>query len=147
MGFGECIVCGPISKGDEYNVEEGIMEQCRSINNNCNIMITDDVNIAAKDADIIYTDSWMSYAISKELMEERMRIFESFRVTTDLIKKAKKDVIFMNCLPAMRGQEQTGDVIDGPQSVVFDQAENRLHAQKALLLYLINGNFKDNNGK
>ena len=53
----------------------------------------------------------------------------------------------MNCLPAMRGMEQTAEVIDGEQSVVFDQAENRLHAQKALLLYLVNGNFNDNNGQ
>ena len=62
------------------------------------------------------------------------------------MKKAKQDCIFMNCLPAMRGQEQNSDVIDGPQSVVWDQAENKLHTQKALLMYLINGNFQDNDG-
>ena len=60
-----------------------------------------------------------------------------FQVTTDLMTQAAPDAIFMNCLPAVRGEEQTADVIDGPQSVVFDQAENRLHAQKALLVKLI----------
>jgi len=87
--------------------------------------------------DVVYCDSWMSYGIPKDQEEARKKLFMPFQVTADLMKLAKPDAIFMNCLPAARGMEQTAEVIDGPQSVVFDQAENRLHAQKALLVYLI----------
>lgn len=92
---------------------------------------------AATDVDVIYADSWMSYGIAKAEEEARKTLFMPFQVNADLLKLAKKDCIFMNCLPAARGMEQTAEVIDGPQSVVFDQAENRLHAQKALLVYLL----------
>eukprot|EP01083_Nonionella_stella_P053231 140880_1 len=146
MGFSECVVCGPASRGVEYNLEDGVLEECQGLGDTCQLKVTEDINLAAKDADVIYTDSWMSYGIDKQLQDERLDIFGPFRVTSDVMKRAKPDCIFMNCLPAMRGHEQTAEVIDGPQSVVFDQAENRLHAQKALLLYLINGNFNDNNG-
>eukprot|EP01083_Nonionella_stella_P198117 727692_1 len=149
MGFKQCIVCGPINqKGNEYNIEDGILDECKNINinNKCELIVTDDVKMAAENADVIYTDSWMSYGVSKELQDERMNIFGPYRVTTDIMNMAKNDCIFMNCLPALRGHEQTAQVIDGEQSVVFNQAENRLHAQKALLLYLINGNFDNNNG-
>mmetsp|Transcript_43088 Transcript_43088/g.78340 ORF Transcript_43088/g.78340 Transcript_43088/m.78340 type:complete len:358 (-) Transcript_43088:87-1160(-) len=86
--------------------------------------------------DIVYCDSWMSYGIPKEEEEKRKAMFMPFQVNSELLKLAKPDAIFMNCLPAARGMEQTAEVIDGPQSVVFDQAENRLHAQKALLIFL-----------
>jgi len=92
---------------------------------------------AVKDVDVIYCDSWMSYGIPKEEEEARKKLFMPFQVDTELLKMAKPDCIFMNCLPAARGMEQTAEVIDGPQSVVFDQAENRLHAQKALLVHLM----------
>jgi ornithine carbamoyltransferase len=69
--------------------------------------------------------------------EERERIFSPYQVGQDLFAKARPDAIFMHCLPAKRGQEVTGEMIESPQSVVFDQAENRLHAQKALLLMLL----------
>merc|ERR1712100_632384 len=78
----------------------------------------------------------MSYGIPKDEEAKRLEMFKPFQVTGELMKLAKPDCIFMNCLPAARGMEQTAEVIDGPQSVVFDQAENRLHAQKALLVYL-----------
>jgi len=87
--------------------------------------------------DVIYTDSWMSYGIPKDEEAKRKELFMPFQVNSDLMKLAKPDCIFMNCLPAARGMEQTAEVIDGPQSVVFDQAENRLHAQKAMLVYLL----------
>jgi len=87
--------------------------------------------------DVVYCDSWMSYGIPKDEEEARKKLFMPYQVTTELMKLAKPDAIFMNCLPAARGMEQTAEVIDGPQSVVFDQAENRLHAQKALLVFLI----------
>merc|ERR550532_1965347 len=79
----------------------------------------------------------MSYGIPKEEEEAGKALFMPFQVTSDLMKLAKLDCIFMNCLPAARGMEQTAEVIDGPQSVVFDQAENRLHAQKAMLVYVM----------
>ena len=91
---------------------------------------------AAKDSDIIYTDSWMSYGIPIEKEEERRKIFTPYQVTKKIMEAAKPDAIFMNCLPAKRGYEQTAEVIDGSQSFVFDQAENRLHSQKAIMLFL-----------
>ena len=93
---------------------------------------------AVKDADIVYTDTWMSYHIPKEQKEERIKVFTPFQVDKELMKHAKKDAIFMNCLPAMRGYEQTAEVIDGKQSIVIVQAENRLHMQKAIILKLLN---------
>lgn len=87
--------------------------------------------------DVIYADSWMSYGIAKDEEDARKKLFMPFQVNAALMKQAKPDCMFMNCLPAARGMEQTAEVIDGPQSVVFDQAENRLHAQKALLVYLL----------
>jgi ornithine carbamoyltransferase len=92
---------------------------------------------AMKDVDVIYCDSWMSYGIPKDEEEKRKAMFMPFQVNAELMKLAKPNAIFMNCLPAARGMEQTADVIDGPQSVVFDQAENRLHAQKAMLVFLM----------
>ena len=92
---------------------------------------------AVKGADVVYTDSWMSYHIQKEEQERRKGELMPFQVNSELMKHAKPDAIFMNCLPAMRGMEQTAEVIDGKQSVVFDEAENRLHIQKAIMLRLL----------
>ena len=92
---------------------------------------------AARDSDVIYTDSWMSYGIAAEKEGERKKVFMPYQVNSKLMKEAKPDAVFMNNLPAMRGYEQTADVIDGPQSIVFDQAENRLHIQKAIMLFLL----------
>ena len=91
---------------------------------------------AAKNADILYTDVWASMGQESE-NEERKRIFENYQINAKLLKKAKNEAIVMHCLPAHRGEEITGDVIDGPQSVVIDQAENRLHVQKAILEILL----------
>ena len=102
------------------------------------IEILHDAKKAALNADIVYTDSWMSYHIPKEQETVRVKVFKPFQVNKELMKHAKKDALFMNCLPAMRGCEQTADVIDGKQSIVFDQAENRLHMQKAIILKLMN---------
>ena len=101
------------------------------------IEILHDAKKAALNADIVYTDSWMSYHIPKEQEAGRLKAFKPFQVNKELMKCAKKDALFMNCLPAMRGYEQTADVIDGKQSIVFDQAENRLHMQKAIILKLL----------
>ena len=101
------------------------------------IEILHDAKKAAKNADVVYTDSWMSYHIPKKQEKSRLKIFNPFQVDQQLMKEAKKNAIFMNCLPAKRGQEQTTQVIDGSQSIVFDQAENRLHMQKAIILKLL----------
>ena len=101
------------------------------------IEVINDAKKAVKDADIVYTDSWMSYHIPKTQEKERIKIFKPFQVNKGLMKCAKNNAIFMNCLPAMRGYEQTAEVIDGKQSIVFDQAENRLHMQKAIILELL----------
>ena len=101
------------------------------------IKILNDAKKAVENADIVYADSWMSYHVPKEQKEERVKVFKPFQVNSELMKHAKKDAIFMNCLPAMRGYEQTAEVIDGKQSIVFDQAENRLHMQKAIILKLM----------
>jgi len=92
---------------------------------------------AAEGADVVYTDSWLSYHIDPAEEEERKKVFMPYQVNEKLMSYAKKDAIFLNCLPAMRGYEQTAGVIDGPQSVVFDEAENRMHAQKAVVLMLL----------
>ncbi len=99
--------------------------------------ITHDAAEAARDADVIYTDSWMSYHIPAHKSEMRIKVFTPYQVNEALMARARPDAIFMNCLPAVRGCEQTAGVIDGPQSVVFDQAENRLHVQKAIMLHLL----------
>ena len=91
---------------------------------------------AAKDADLITTDVWTSMGQEAE-NEERKRDFADWRVDAEMMRAAKNDALFMHCLPAHRGEEVTAEVIDGPHSVVWDEAENRLHAQKALLEFLL----------
>ena len=104
------------------------------------VFVTADPREAAHGADVVYTDSWMSYHIPVHKLEARVRVFTPYQVNAALMACAKPDAIFLNCLPAQRGYEQTAEVIDGPQSVVFDEAENRLHAQKAVMLKLLEGN-------
>jgi ornithine carbamoyltransferase len=88
-----------------------------------------------RDADVVYTDVWTSMGQEQEY-ERRRRAFQGFQVNRDLLSRAKPDAIVLHDLPAHRGEEITDDVIDGPQSAVFDQAENRLHAQKAVLRWI-----------
>lgn len=106
--------------------------------NNSKVEILNDAKKAAENADVVYADTWMSYHIPKEQKDKRIKLFQPYQVNKKLMSCAKDDAIFMNNLPALRGFEQTADVIDGPQSVVFDQAENRLHVQKAIMLKLLN---------
>ena len=105
--------------------------------NNSKVQITNDAREAVENADVVYADTWMSYHIPKDEKEKRIKMFYPYQVNKELMSHAKKNAIFMNCLPAMRGYEQTAEIIDGPQSVVFDQAENRLHMQKAIILKLM----------
>ncbi len=93
---------------------------------------------AARAADLVTTDVWTSMGFESE-NEERKRDFEDWQVDADMMRGAKKDALFMHCLPAHRGEEVAAAVIDGPQSVVWDEAENRLHCQKALMEFLLLG--------
>jgi ornithine carbamoyltransferase len=101
-----------------------------------NIKITDDISLV-KDADVIYTDVWVSMGQEKE-RKERLKIFKPYQVNSKLLSLAKSDCIVMHCLPANRGQEITDDILDGKNSVVIQQAENRLYVQKSLLVFLFN---------
>ncbi len=105
--------------------------------NNSSVEVLHKAEEAVKDADIVCTDSWMSYNIPENEKEERVKAFRPFQVNAELMGKAKPSAVFMHCLPAQRGMEVTNEVIDGKQSIVFDEAENRLHSQKAIMLWLL----------
>jgi ornithine carbamoyltransferase len=104
--------------------------------NGSKIIASHEPKEACKDADVLYTDTWISMGDNTSL-EEAVRIFHDYQINKELLSIAKPDCIVMHCLPAHREQEITGEVMDGPQSVVFDEAENRLHAQKAVLYTLL----------
>jgi ornithine carbamoyltransferase len=100
------------------------------------VLVTADPDEALKAADVVVTDTWVSMGQEKE-KAERLNLFGAYSVTPDAMGKAAEDAIVLHCLPAYRGLEIAADVLDGPQSVVWEEAENRLHAQKALLVWLL----------
>lgn len=100
------------------------------------IFQTEDPKEAVKGVDVVITDTWVSMGDEKE-KKERLRIFKPFQVNKELMSLAKKEAIFLHCLPAYRGNEVSTDIIDEPQSVIFQEAENRMHLQKALMVYLL----------
>lgn len=100
------------------------------------VELTEDPVVAVRDADVLYTDVWTSMGQEEERVE-RMKVFPPYQVNAALVRHARPDALIMHCLPAHRGEEITGDAADGPNSVLFDQAENRLHAQKAVLARLL----------
>jgi ornithine carbamoyltransferase len=126
-------------EGEEYSPQPVVIEEAKQFaaGAGSKVEIYHDAEAAVNGADIVYTDSWMSYHIPKEKEAERMKVFEPFRVTAKLMSLTEPGAHFMHCLPALREHEQTAEVIDGPQSIVFDQAENRLHSQKAIILKLL----------
>ncbi len=107
------------------------------------IELTNDPHLAVKDADIVYTDVWLSMGDVDAELSERREALARYRVTADLLAEASPSAIFMHCLPAHRGDEVSADVIDGPQSVVFEQAGNRLPTAQAVLYALVDGHFED----
>jgi ornithine carbamoyltransferase len=133
LGMNMAVAC---PKG--YEPDHDIIKKAKKIarKNNSYILITDDVEIAAKNAIIVYTDVWVSMGDEKE-GKKRKNTFKKYQVNEVLMKLAAEDAIFMHCLPAIRGKEVSAEVIDGSQSVVINQAENRLHAQKALLYHYL----------
>ncbi|NLM11491.1 MAG: ornithine carbamoyltransferase [Clostridiaceae bacterium] len=127
-----------IATPEEYSCMEKYVKIALEIasNTGSKIEILTDPKEAVKDADVVYTDTWVSMGMEDE-KEQRIEIFSPYQVNKTLLSTAKQDVIFMHCLPAYRGYEVTEDIIDGPNSVVFDEAENRLHAQKAVMVKLL----------
>lgn len=100
------------------------------------IEITSDAKKAVSDADVVYTDTWVSMGMEEE-KEQRIKAFTPYQVNSALFSVANPDAVFLHCLPAYRGFEVTEEIIDGPRSLVFDEAENRLHAQKAVMVTLM----------
>ncbi len=127
-----------IASPAEYQVDPTVVRQVRDLarKNQAQLMLTESPAEAVMDADIIYTDTWVSMG-QEDLKRRKVPIFKDFQVNQALMEKAAADVSFMHCLPAYRGYEVTEEIFEGPHSIVFDQAENRLHAQKAVLLYTI----------
>ena len=123
-----------------YSPDIEIVTKAREIaeTNGCEVRLTQDPQLAAEGADAIYTDVCVSMGMEHE-SSKRAPIFRPFQVNEALMAKASPSAVFMHCLPARRNAEVTDAVLDGPQSIVFDQAENRMHAQKALLLLLLGG--------
>ena len=120
-----------------YESSQDIIEKSKRIaeENSTEIIITNNPVEAVKDADIIYTDVWISMGEEDET-QKRKEIFKDYQINKELVKYAKKDYIFMHCLPAHRDLEVTSEIIDGKNSIIFDEAENRLHAEKALLHWI-----------
>jgi len=119
----------------DYRPNAGILANAQEIakRKNCTVEVMSNPFQAVEGADVVYTDTWISMGQESE-KEAREKLFLPYQVNEKLTEKANKDWLFMHCLPAHRGLEVSAEVIDGPHSVVFDQAENRLHAQKAILV-------------
>ena len=142
------MLCGPrsgmdvvVSCPESLRPNKTVLDRARadaaSAGTRCAVIT--DVREAVKGADILYTDTWVSMGEEEEA-KALMKTLDGYTITEELMEATgKKDAIFMHCLPAHRGDEVTAEVMDGPRSVVFDEAENRLHAQKALMLLLMEG--------
>jgi len=118
---------------------EALVKKCREFakESGARLTITDDTAKAVKGADFLYTDVWVSMGEDPGVWEERIKLLKPYQVNGRLMGVADKEALFMHCLPAHRGEEVTDEVMDGPQSVVFDEAENRLHAQKGILAWCL----------
>lgn len=130
----DCAVATPAGYEPDAEVVENAKGDFAA--SGASMLLTQDPAEAIKDADIVYTDTWVSMGMEAE-KAERVKLFMPYQVNAALFAKAKDDAIFMHCLPAYRGYEVTEDVIDGAHSVIFDEAENRLHAQKAVMATLM----------
>ena len=124
-----CVAC-PKS----YEPDEGIVKKAKKMG--CEVAIRENVEEVAADADVLYTDVWVSMG-GEEESEKRKRVLKNYQINEDLMRVAKEDVVVMHCMPVHIGEEITEGVMNSANSVIFEQAENRLHAQKALLLKLL----------
>ena len=133
VGMNVSVVC---PDNPEYSPSSEILNQVEEFTGKI-VNVTHDVYEGVKGADVIYTDTWVSAGMG-EKKEARLQVFPPYQVNMEAVDQAKPDCIVMHCLPAHRGYEITSEVMDSDQSVVFDQAENRMHAQKGLLFWLLN---------
>jgi len=124
-----------VSCPQEFSVSEEII---KSMKNPSLLNINNDPSAFISESDVIYTDTWVSMGNEQE-KQRRLEIFRPYQVNEKLVQNAREDFIFMHCLPAHRGEEVTDEIIDGKNSVVWQQAENRLHVQKAILHFLYSG--------
>ena len=134
-----CAILGPnftLASPEGYDLPPAALSQAQKLAVGTTIRTLRDPHAAADGADVIYTDTWISMGQEEET-QRRMNIFPPFQVNDHLLHHADPQAIVMHCLPAHRGQEITDQVMDGPHSAVFQQAENRMHAQKAILLRLL----------
>lgn len=133
VGMNVAIACPP-----GYEPKAEYVEAARQIGEKtgATVVVTHDPLVAVAGADAIYTDVWTSMGQESE-SAERLQVFQPYQVNEELVKAAKPDYLFLHCLPAHRGEEVTAGVMDGPNSVIFEQAGNRLHAQKAILLSVL----------
>lgn len=125
------------SPGD-FSPQEAVVARAKEIGleTSSEIVVTETPMEAAENADILYTDVWVSMGDEAQ-RQARLEAFQPYQINTELVSHAKENALIMHCLPAHRGEEITDEVIDGPNSVVLDQAENRLHTEKALLVHLL----------
>jgi ornithine carbamoyltransferase len=135
LGINMCVA----TPQKETELKKDILEEAKKMaeQNGSSLIITSDINKAISGTDVVTTDTWMSYHIPQEQKDARVRMFLPYQINKELMKKAKKDAIFMHCLPAKRGYEVTNEVIDSSQSVVFDEAENRMWTEMAIMLFLL----------
>jgi ornithine carbamoyltransferase len=138
LACGLCGVSLRVATPGGFEPPESVVRQARAHaqKNGSEVMLTHDPAEAARDADYVYTDVWASMGQEKEA-EERAKMFRPFQLNKALMAHAKPEARVLHCLPAHRGEEIAADVLDGPQSIVLEQAENRLHAQRALLAELL----------
>jgi len=129
-----------IASPPDYQVQERILHlaQGYAVDSGAEIYCTEDPQLAVSGADVVYTDVWTSMGQEAEA-ERRRQVFAEYQLNSELLSLAKEDAILMHPLPAHRGEEVAEDILDSPQSVVFDQAENRMHLQKALLAQMLGG--------
>lgn len=125
-------VCAP----DGYKLEDGFLKDLKRRVPAADLIVCSDARTAVQDADIVYTDVWTSMGQEKEA-EKRQKVFADYQINEALMAAAPKHARFMHCLPAKRGMEVTDGVMDGPQSIVFQQAENRMHLAKGLLVWIL----------
>jgi ornithine carbamoyltransferase len=123
-----------VASPEGYQPADDIIKKARLAGGK--VQVVSDPEEAVRDAQVVATDTWVSMGEESD-KTNRLKTFTGYTITVDLMKKASQDAIFMHCLPAHRGQEVTDEIIEGKQSVVFDEAENRLHAQKALLVKML----------
>ncbi len=134
IGFSKLGIGITIGSPEKYSPSDEILEYVKNQKNEVKIKIIHNPVEAVKDADVVYTDVWLS--MGDEMDSHKLEELEDYRINSDLLEHAKKEVKIMHCLPAHRDQEISSEVLDGKNSVVLLQAENRIHAQKGLLVYL-----------